>query len=172
MIITAEFVFINRKLNEINNIIKNTQLEYEQKYGYNYYTEANVKCNVKLFDKRENKTKNIMIEHESVIGKVNKIMQSSKGMIKFFRALELTIRIQGRVRKNIVNTYLKCDNIPILWKKYYLKIAHDRGYKYIHIVVKDMFMIFLNLMDVVEYSNTNNYKSRFFFYINGEEIGC
>ena len=33
MFVTREYVFINPKLNEINNIIKNTQLEYEQKYG-------------------------------------------------------------------------------------------------------------------------------------------
>ena len=51
-----------------------------------------------------------MIEHKNIIGKVNKIMQSSKGMIKFIRALELTIRI--------------------LWKKHYLKVVHDEGYKY------------------------------------------
>ena len=74
--------------------------------------------------------KNFMIEHENIIGKVNKIMQSSKGMIKCFRGLELTIRIQGRIHKNVVNAYLKCDGIPILWKKHYLKMAQNGGYKY------------------------------------------
>ena len=48
-----------------------------------------------------------MIEHESIIGKVDKKMQSSKGMINFIRAFELTIIIQGRIQKNIVNAYLK-----------------------------------------------------------------
>ena len=32
MFITAEFVFINPELNEIESIIKNTQLKYMQKY--------------------------------------------------------------------------------------------------------------------------------------------
>ena len=73
----------------------------------------------------ENKTKNITIEHMNIIGRVNKIMQSSKRMNKFIRALELTIIIQGRIRRNVVNAYLKCDGIPILWKKHYSKIAHD-----------------------------------------------
>ena len=54
MFITSEFVYINPKLDEINNIIKNTQLEYNQKYGYNYYTKVNVKCNVKFFDRKQN----------------------------------------------------------------------------------------------------------------------
>ena len=40
-----------------------------------------------------------MIEHMNIIGKVNKIMQSSKGMIKFIRVLELTIIMQGRIQK-------------------------------------------------------------------------
>ena len=68
-----------------------------------------------------------MIEHENIIGKVNKIMQSSEGMIKFIRALELTITIQERIHKNFVNAYLKCDGIPILWKRYYSKMVHDEG---------------------------------------------
>ena len=126
MFITAEFVSIDPKLNEINDIIKNTQLEYNQKYGSDYYAKVDVKCNVKVFDKKENKTKNIMIEHKNIIGKVDKIMQSAKEMIKFIRALELTIIIQERIHKNIVNAYVNCDNVPILWKKHYARIRHDR----------------------------------------------
>ena len=130
MFITAEFVFINPQLNETNKIIKNTQLEYNQKYGYNYCAEIDVKFNVTFFDKIEDKTKNFMIEHKNINGKVNKIMHSPKGMIKFIRALELTIIIQGRIQKNTVNVYLKCDGIPILWKKHYSQIVHDRYYKH------------------------------------------
>ena len=74
MFITAEFVFVNPELNEIKNIIKNTQLKYMRNYECKYYTEVNVKCNVKFFDRTENKTKNIMIEHENIIGKVNKLL--------------------------------------------------------------------------------------------------
>ena len=103
MFVTSELVFINPKLNEIKNIIKNTQLEYQQKYGYNNYRNVIVKCNVKLFDKIENKTKNIMIEHVNIIGKVKKITQSSKKMIKFIRVLELTIIIQGRIVKIVID---------------------------------------------------------------------
>ena len=55
MFVTSEFVYINPKLNEKNNNIKNTQLEYNQKYGYNFNTQINVKCIVTFFDKIENK---------------------------------------------------------------------------------------------------------------------
>ena len=67
MFVTAEFVFINPNINEITKIIKNTQIEYKQIYGYDYYRNVNVKCIVKFFDKIENKTKNSMIEHINVI---------------------------------------------------------------------------------------------------------
>ena len=107
MFITAEFVFINPELNEIKINIKNTQLKYMQKNVGNSYTEINVKCNVNFFDGIENKTKIIMIEHENIFGKVNKIMQSPKGMIKFIRALGLTIRIQGRIQKKYCERLFK-----------------------------------------------------------------
>ena len=77
MIITNVYVYNNLKLNETRNIIENTLLEFDQQYDYNFNTEIIVKCNIKFFDKLESKTKNIMIEHENVFGKVNKIMQSS-----------------------------------------------------------------------------------------------
>ena len=67
-----------------------------------------------------------MIEHEIIIGKVNKIMQSPKGLIKFIRTLEITIRIEGGIHKNIVSAYIICDNVPILWKKHYARTRHDR----------------------------------------------
>ena len=52
-----------------------------------------------LFDKIENKTGYIIIEHENNIRKSKK-MHSSKGFINIIRALELTLRIQGRIHKN------------------------------------------------------------------------
>ena len=40
-------------------------------------------------------------------------MQPSAGFMKFIRAIELIIIIQGRIYTNVVNAYLKCDNVPI-----------------------------------------------------------
>ena len=129
MFVTTEILFINPELNEINIFTKNTQLQCNQKFGYDYSSKVIVKCIVKFVDKKENKRKNFMIEYENIIGKENKISHSSKGVIKFIRALELTIRLQGRIHKN-VNASLNCDGIPILWIKQNLKMAHDEGYKY------------------------------------------
>ena len=42
------------------------------------------------------------------------------------RGLYLIITIHGRIYKNVENMFLRCDNIPILWKKVFLKIANDR----------------------------------------------
>ena len=36
MIITSEYNYINIKLNETRNIVENTILEHEQKYGGDY----------------------------------------------------------------------------------------------------------------------------------------
>ena len=67
-----------------------------------------------LFDKIKNETKNNTIECYNVVGGKNKVMQSSSGFMKFIRAIELIIIIQGRLYKNVVNAYSKCDNIPKL----------------------------------------------------------
>ena len=53
-------------------------------------------------------------------------MQSSQGMCKFIRLIELKIIIEGEIYDNVINIYLKSENIPILWKKIFLKIANDR----------------------------------------------
>ena len=66
----------------------------------------------------------------NIIGKVNKIMQTSEGMIKINRALDFKIIIQVRIHKSLVNASLNCDGILILWRKHYSKIAHDRYYKH------------------------------------------
>ena len=50
-------------------------------------------------------------------------------MVKIIIARELTIRIKGRIHKNIIKAHINCDNVPILWKKHYKRIGHDRFYK-------------------------------------------
>ena len=99
MFVTSEIVYNNLKLNEINNYIKNTQLEYNQKYGYDYYREVNVKCNVKFFDKIENKTKNIVIEHMTVIGKLNKKCNRLKGWLHFLELSNWQLEYREEVIK-------------------------------------------------------------------------
>ena len=44
---------------------------------------------------------------------------------------KLLILIEGNIYQNIINTYKKCKNIPIFWKKIFIKIANYRDYVYI-----------------------------------------
>ena len=58
-------------------------------------------------------------------------MQLSKGMIKLIRIIELKIIIKRRIYKNVLDLDLECENNPILWRKYYMKIVNDRPKRYI-----------------------------------------
>ena len=80
MSFVSEYVYNNIKLNKAHNAVENTLLEYERKYGFNYNRVVKVQCVTRFLDKLTNKTKIIPIESYNIIGKVNKIMQSSKGM--------------------------------------------------------------------------------------------
>ena len=58
-------------------------------------------------------------------------MQSSKGTIKLIRTIGLKIIIKGRIYKNVLDLYLECENNPILWKKFFMKIVNDRPKRFI-----------------------------------------
>ena len=71
-------------------------------------------------------------------------MQSSKGVYKFIRALDLMIIIHGKIYKNVENIYLRCDNIPITWKNFSQKSQMIEGSNQrdlFFIVVIDIFLI-------------------------------
>ena len=38
------------------------------------------------------------------------------------------ILIKGEIRKNVISTYMKCYNIPLLWKKIFLIFANNIDY--------------------------------------------
>ena len=44
----------------------------------------------------------------------------------------MTILIEGSNSKNIINTYMKCNNIPLLWRKCLMETANERDYVYNH----------------------------------------
>ena len=37
-------------------------------------------------------------------------------------------KIEGKLGKNVLNTYMKFDNIPLLWRKFFLNFANKRDY--------------------------------------------
>ena len=53
-------------------------------------------------------------------------MQSSKGVCKFIRLIDLKIIIVGEIYDNVINIYLKSEIIPSLWKFFFVKIANER----------------------------------------------
>ena len=122
---TSEYVYDNIKLNETRNIVDKTVLEYEPKYGANYHRSVKVTCVAEFLDKIKNETKNVTIERYNNIGELNKIMQSSKGMIKLITIFELKIIIKGRIYKDVLDLYLKSEVIPILWIKFFMKIENN-----------------------------------------------
>ena len=50
IIVTSDYIFINPNENEINNIINNTRLQLNKKYGDNYCRKIEFKFNIQLFD--------------------------------------------------------------------------------------------------------------------------
>ena len=130
MIITDEYnsdyVYKNNKLNETRNIIENTLLEYERKYGGKYSRSVKVKCVAKFSDKRINETKNFTIERYNIIREVNTTMKSTKWLCIFLRLYELKNIIEGESYENVIDISLKNENYPRLWKIFFFKIANDR----------------------------------------------
>ena len=74
---TSENDFNNINLDEIRNIVENALLEYDQKYGDIYCRSVQVNCVVIFLDKKKDETKIIIFDSYNIIGRVNKIMQSS-----------------------------------------------------------------------------------------------
>ena len=58
-------------------------------------------------------------------------MQSSEGLIKLIKIIETKNITIGAIHKNVLDLYLKSENIPVMWKKHYMKIANDRNGQYV-----------------------------------------
>ena len=107
MIVTSEYIFNNLKLEETNEIIKNTLLKHDERYGYICNKKVKVKCNTKFFDKIKNDTKKIAFKCCNVFGAINKVMHSSTGFIKLTGPIKLMIILERKMNKTIINTYLR-----------------------------------------------------------------
>ena len=96
---TSEYIYINIKLNETRNIVENTILEYEQKYGAVYLKSVKVECVAEFLDEIKNEIKILIIRRYNIIEELNKILQSSNGIIDFIRRDKIRIRIKRGVNK-------------------------------------------------------------------------
>ena len=84
----SEYDYNIIKVDETRNIIQSTEEDCRRKYHADCFAKE-FKCVVELLDKVDNEIEIITIDCENIIGKVNKVMQSSKGMIKFVWIIEL-----------------------------------------------------------------------------------
>ena len=127
MIVTAEHICLNPKLDELNDVKKNTGLEHDKKYGEKYCRRIEVRCNLKFFDKKKNKTKKFTIYYYHIHLAMKKTIIVSQRRYEINKPNKLTILIEGNFYKKIKNTYSKC-NLPILWRIIFLKLANNREY--------------------------------------------
>ena len=122
--VAIEYDYISPDRNSIYGILNNTILEFNRKYGEGY-RKIECKCNIKYFDKIRNKTKNI-----TTTGGVEKTIIASNGRYEYININKYTSIIEEGISINVINTYMKCGNIPILWIKLFLNIANNRHYVY------------------------------------------
>ena len=120
IIVTIKYIYNNPELCEINDITERTRLERDQKYDVGLAEEVEVKLNVKFLDKINNKTKNIKTKN------IKKAVIASQNKYELFKINNLSILIEGIINKNVINTDMKSDKIPSLWRKIFLKIAKNR----------------------------------------------
>ena len=113
-------------MNETRNIVENTLQEYKQKSDRKNRRPVKVKCVAEFLDKIKNEKRSITIERYNIIGELNKIMQSSKGMIKLIRVIHVKIIIEREIYNIIMNIYFKSGSMPILWRKFYVKTVNER----------------------------------------------
>ena len=126
IIVYSEYIFINPKLNEIKDIITNTRLKYDRKNEDNCCDKIEIKCNIKFFDKFKNKTKIVTIKIYHLHG-IKKTMIASQRRYELLQPNKLIILIEGIFSKNVINTYMKCNNIPILWIIFFFKKTANNG---------------------------------------------
>ena len=115
--------FLNPNLFEINDYIEKTLKEHECKYAYR--DDGNViKSDVKFLDNIKKKTKNITVKNIKIC-----IIASHNGY-ELNKIIRLTIIIEGTIGRNVINTFMKGDKIPFLWRKFFLNIANNIDYVY------------------------------------------
>ena len=73
--------------------------------------------------KEKNKTKNFTTRRC-----VDKTIIARNGRYEYVKINKFTIIIEGNKSKNVINTYMKSDRIPLLWIKFFLNIANKGDY--------------------------------------------
>ena len=82
--------------------------EYVEKFEESpWYSEY--KYNTQFFEKNKNKTKNLTTKHNP-----HKTIVASNKWYECMRIITFMISKKGEIRKNVISTYMKCYNLPLL----------------------------------------------------------
>ena len=78
---------------------------------------------IRFFDKIKNKPKNITTRQG-----VKKTIIASNGRYESIEINEFSILKEGCIKKNVINTYMKSGNLPLLWRKFFLNTLIKRDH--------------------------------------------
>ena len=82
-------------------------MEHENNYGYCHGRKIDVRFDVELLDKMENKTINITINNYRLNHGLSKIIKTSRGRYKSIKPTKLTVSMNGKTYRNVIKTYMK-----------------------------------------------------------------
>ena len=85
------------KLEEISNIIENTEREHNEKYGRDQKRKIEVICHVEFIDLLLNKTKRVKINHYRIFYRIHRRIIASNGRFKVNKANILLIMTAGDI---------------------------------------------------------------------------
>ena len=94
LIITVEYNFYNIKLDELCNIVETTLLKHEQKCTVGCRGLVKVECIADFLDEIKNEIKIITIRSCNINEELNKVFQSSEGMVILVRIDKIKIIIE------------------------------------------------------------------------------
>ena len=129
MIVSRECVFFNSSFDSISDIIKTVSKEHNEKYGYNDFYKTTVKGNIEFVELINNKTKNVNVIGYNQIRRAQGRTIASKGRKKIITINKISIILESELKKYVIETYMKIG-IPMIWRKFFKKIAENRDYIY------------------------------------------
>ena len=114
-----EYKYYYPERNEILNIIDKTLKEYTQKNGESpRYMELKYNTqfftfftHITLHNKIKTRTKNQSTKHNP-----RKTIIASNGRYEYRQINNFLISIKGEIRENFISNYVKCYNLPLLWR--------------------------------------------------------
>ena len=115
--ISVEHVCKNPDRNRIFNIVTETVRELRKKYDVR---KVELKHNTEFYDKIKNKTKNVTTKWG-----IDKTIIASNGRYKYIELKKSTLLIKGYLSKNVIDTCMKCGNVPKLWTLFFLNFANN-----------------------------------------------